>query len=553
MNRNLWMRAAAIAAAAMLSLFYLVPSLAGELPGWWTSTFPSQPIRLGLDLQGGMHLVLEVEADKAVEFSLDRMAEDLKGDLAEKQIPAAEVVRDGGDKIRLRLGDGSRLQEAIELVKERYPTLERASADSAAGTAVFSITRQEVARIREFALEQSLETVRNRVDQLGLSEPVIQRSGDDAILVQLPGETDPERAKSIIGKTAVLEFKLVPESKTVDGFLEDGQDPCRLSEPDRGQKVARANDRAGSAFQVLCGRESDPLTGRSAARAYLVERKTLMTGEVITDARPRPDTNVPGNYLVELEFNARGASLFEQITGQNVGRGLAIVLDNTVYSAPRIQERIGGGRAVITGNFDLREARDLSIVLRAGALPAPVSIAEERTVGPSLGRDSIRRGLLSFAVGAFFVIVFMLFYYRGAGVVADAALLLNVLFLLAALAAFGATLTLPGIAGIVLTIAMAVDANLLINERIREELRLGKTARAAIEAGYDRALPAILDSNVTTFLSGLILFQFGSGPVRGFAVTLCIGILTTVFSAVFCTRTIYDYMIQVRKIRTVSV
>ena len=553
MNRNLWMRVVAIAAAAVLSLLYLVPSLAADLPAWWTSTFPSQPIRLGLDLQGGMHLVLEVQAEKAVEFSLDRMAEDLKGDLAEKQIPAAEVVRDGSDKVRIRLSDGSRLQEAIELVKERYPTLERSAADSAAGTAVFSIMRQEVARIREFALEQSLETVRNRVDQLGLSEPVIQRSGDDAILVQLPGETDPERAKSIIGKTAVLEFKLVPESKTVDGFLEDGQDPCRLSEPDRGQKVTRANDRAGSAFQVLCGRESDPLTGRAAARAYLVERQTLMTGEVITDARPRPDSNVPGNYLVELEFNARGANLFEQITGQNVGRGLAIVLDNTVYSAPRIQERIGGGRAVITGNFDLREARDLSIVLRAGALPAPVSIAEERTVGPSLGRDSIRRGLLSFAVGAFFVIAFMLFYYRGAGLVADAALLLNVLFLSAALAAFGATLTLPGIAGIVLTIAMAVDANLLINERMREELRLGKTARAAIEAGYDRALPAILDSNVTSFLSGLILFQFGSGPVRGFAVTLSIGILTTVFSAVFCTRVIYDYLIQVRKIRTVSV
>ena len=552
MNRNLWLRVGAIAVAVLLSILYLVPSVAGDLPGWWSSTFPTQGIRLGLDLQGGMHLVLEVQADKAVEFSLDRMSEDLKSDLAERQIPA-EVAREGGNAVRIRLADGNRLQEAIDLVKERYPTLERSSADSGTGVAVFTIATREIERIREFALEQSLETVRNRVDQLGLSEPVIQRSGSDAILVQLPGETDPERAKSIIGKTAVLEFKLLPEGKSVESFLEGGKDPCSLSEPERGQLLTRSNDRAGSAFQVLCGREADPMTGRSMSRAYLLERKTLLTGEVITDARPRPDSNVPGNYLVELEFNARGASLFEQITGQSVGRNLAIVLDNTVYSAPRIQERIGGGRAVITGTFDLREARDLSIVLRAGALPAPVTIAEERTVGPSLGRDSIRQGLLSFAVGWFFVVVFMAFYYRGAGFIADAALLLNVLFLLAALAAFGATLTLPGLAGIVLTVGMAVDANLLVNERMREELRLGKTARAAIEAGYDRALPAILDSNVTTMISGLILFQFGTGPVRGFAVTLCIGILTTVFSAVFCTRVIYDYLLQVRKIRTVSV
>jgi preprotein translocase subunit SecD len=229
------------------------------------------------------------------------------------------------------------------------------------------------------------------------------------------------------------------------------------------------------------------------------------------------------------------------------------VLDNTVYSAPRIQERIGGGRAVITGSFDLREARDLTIVLRAGALPAPVTIAEERTVGPSLGRDSIRQGAVSFAVGGFLVVLTMAIYYRGAGVLADAALLLNMGYVLAALAAFGATLTLPGIAGLVLTMGMAVDANVLINERIREELRLGKTVRAAVDAGYERALPAILDSNATTFLSGLILFQFGSGPVRGFAVTLCIGIVTTVFTAVFCTRVVYDYVLQVRKARALSI
>jgi len=256
---------------------------------------------------------------------------------------------------------------------------------------------------------------------------------------------------------------------------------------------------------------------------------------------------------VALELNPRGAKLFEDLTGRSVGRRLAIVLDNTVYSAPVIRERIGGGRASITGNFDIKEARDLAIVLRAGALPAPVTIAEERTVGPSLGKDSIRQGITSFIVGGSLVVLFMLVYYKFAGVLADMALILNVLYLVALLAAFQATLTLPGLAGIVLTLGMAVDANVLINERIREELRLGKTPRAAIDNGYERALPAILDSNITTFLSGLILFQFGSGPIKGFAVTLCIGIVTTVFTAVVCTRVVYDYLLSTRQIKTVSV
>ena len=277
-----------------------------------------------------------------------------------------------------------------------------------------------------------------------------------------------------------------------------------------------------------------------------------MTGDVVSDARVRPSSDLEGPY-VELVLNDSGARLFEKITSDNVGRQLAIILDNTVYSAPVIREKIGGGRASITGNFDIKEARDLAIVLRAGALPAPVTIAEERTVGPSLGKDSIRQGILSFMVGGALIVVFMILYYKFAGVLADLAVILNVLLLMAALAAFEATLTLPGIAGIVLTVGMAVDANVLINERMREELRLGKNARAAIEAGYERALPAILDSNITTFLSGLILFQFGSGPVKGFAVTLCIGIITTVFTAVFCTRVVYDYLLANRRLTTLSV
>jgi preprotein translocase subunit SecD len=306
--------------------------------------------------------------------------------------------------------------------------------------------------------------------------------------------------------------------------------------------------------QVLNSADVDTSSGSSRGRRlkYLVQSQTLMTGDTIADALVRPATQTEGPH-VALEFNARGAKQFDDLTGRSVGKRLAIILDNTVYSAPVIRERISGGRASITGNFDIKEARDLAIVLRAGALPAPVHVAEERTVGPSLGKDSIRQGITSFVVGGSLVVLFMLVYYKFAGVLADLALILNVVYLVAALAILQATLTLPGIAGIVLTLGMAVDANVLINERIREELRLGKTARAAIDAGYERALPAILDSNITTFLSGVILFQFGSGPIKGFAVTLCIGIVSSVFTAVVGTRVVYDYLLSARRLQTVSI
>jgi preprotein translocase subunit SecD len=286
--------------------------------------------------------------------------------------------------------------------------------------------------------------------------------------------------------------------------------------------------------------------------AYVLESRTLMTGEYIQDARVRPSEQLQGPY-VELILNSTGAKLFEQITAANVKRRMAIVLDNNVYSAPVIQERIGGGRASITGNFDIKEARDLSIILRAGALPAPVEIVEERTVGPSLGQDSIRQGITSFIVGGSLVVIFMIAYYKGAGLVAVVALAFNVLYMIAILVGFQAVLTLPGIAGMVLTVGMAVDANVLINERIREEIRAGRAVRSAIEAGYQNALPAILDSNVTTFLSGVILFQFGTGPIKGFAVTLCAGILTTVITAVYLTKVYYEYRISARKLERISI
>jgi preprotein translocase subunit SecD len=345
-----------------------------------------------------------------------------------------------------------------------------------------------------------------------VSEPTIQRAGQNGILIQLPGEQDPERAKRLIGRTAQLEFRLLAEGDSPDAVTLKGEDVDRLSHTRQ-------------------------------ETTYRVEPNVLMTGDVVADARHRPGQYGDAPY-VSLTLNGHGAQIFERITSENVGRRLAIVLDGKVESAPVIRERIGGGHAQISGNFSLDEARDLAIVLRAGALPAPVRIAEERTVGPSLGRDSINAGLKSFIIGSSAVVLFMLIYYRTAGLIADVGLIVNLLILMAVLAGFQATLTLPGIAGIVLTVGMAVDANVLINERIREELRRGQTANAALEAGYSRALPAILDTNITTFLAGLVLFQFGSGPIKGFALTLCIGIATTVFGAVFSSRVFHELSVR---------
>jgi preprotein translocase subunit SecD len=386
------------------------------------------------------------------------------------------------------------------------------------------LDEREIQRVRSGVVEQALKVIRNRIDQFGVAEPTIQAQGSDEIVVQLPGIQDPQRAKELIGRTAQLEFKLVAQGAQ-----------------------AGTPEQPGPGVQVLSGKGD---TG--GRRSYLVERRTLLTGDAIVDAKVRPGSATEG-MAVDFEFDARGGRVFGEITSASVGRQLAIILDDSVESAPVIREPITGGSGQITGRFDIAEAQDLANVLRHGALPAPLRLQEERTVGPSLGRDSIARGRTSFIVAGVAIVVFMLLYYRGGGVIANLALLVNVLLLLGAFAAFGFTLTLPGIAGIVLTIGMAVDANVLILERVREELRLGKSARAALEAGYERAWSAILDSNATTFLSGLILFQFGSGPVRGFAVTLCLGILTTMLTAVYGTRAVYDWLATGRRFSTVSV
>lgn len=527
MSRGLLYRVLLIVILTVGAGVYLVPTFVTTLPEWWSGLLPSRKIRLGLDLRGGTHLLLSVDIEKALDNALGQNAEELRRALREAKVSGVEIER-AGQVLHLQVATQEAKNAAEKVLSEQFPTLTREGAPSSVeGEITLVFDRREIQRLREYIFDQSLETIRNRIDQFGVAEATVQRQGDRDIVVQLPGIQDPARAKALIGKTALLEFKLVAEGE-------------------------QATTAGGDGTVVLKGEEVEPLSGRPRKVDYTLEKKTLMTGDVIADAHVRPGVDIEGPY-VELVLNDRGARLFETITGENVGRSLAIILDNTVYSAPVIKEKIGGGRASITGNFDIKEARDLAIVLRAGALPAPVTIAEERTVGPSLGKDSINQGLLSFAVGGTLIVIFMVVYYKFAGLLADLAVMLNVLLLFAVLAAFEATLTLPGIAGIVLTIGMAVDANVLINERMREEIRLGKSPRGAVDAGYERALPAILDSNITTFLSGVILFQFGSGPVKGFAVTLCIGILTTVFTSVFCTRVVYDYLLSRRRMVALSV
>jgi len=523
MRRSVAIRTGLFILATLVAIVYLIPTFVTSLPSWWTDYLPSDRIHLGLDLQGGSHLVLEVKVDKAIENNIERIKTDLTNLLRERGISGVTVERVKGTQLDVK-SPAANVERLRGLLKSDFANLEIIDTQTSAGTTDFFLTlsKEELRSLRDYAVDQSLETIRNRIDQFGVSEPTIVREGQQEILIQLPGIQDPERAKEIIGKTALLEFKLVDDNANTEDAIKN---------PPPGDEVLYARD------------------GKTP---YVVQSRALMTGEYIVDARVRPSQQLQGPY-VELILNARGARLFEQITAANVKRRLAIVLDNRVYSAPVIQERIGGGRASITGSFDIKEARDLAIILRAGALPAPVEIAEERTVGPSLGSDSIQQGVVSFVVGSSLVILFMILYYKGAGVLADVALIFHILFLLAILAAFKAVLTLPGIAGIVLIAGMAVDANVLINERIREELRLGRSVRAAIEAGYERALPAIIDTNVTTFLSGVILFQFGTGPIKGFAVTLCVGILTTVVTAVFMTRIYYDWRMSTRKLEHISI
>lgn len=507
------------------SFVLLIPSFWPNLPSWLGAMNTLPKIQLGLDLQGGTHLLLEVQLDDAVNAALRRRGDDLKRAMKENKLDQPSITQQADGSLVIQLKNPDQRSAFLDLAGKMAPDLTLASVANSSGSYTATFRQRDLITTRSAAMEQALETIRNRIDQLGVRETTVVREGEADILVQLPGIQDPERAKELIGKTAVLEFKLLDDKR----------------------QLAAGETEAPPGDEIL---EGQPQEG--GATHYLVESPVLMTGETVTDARVRPGAQGQGPY-VTVDLNPAGADTFGTLTTENVGRHLAIILDDTVYSAPVIKEPIPGGHVQITGNFTFEEAHALAIVLRSGALPAPVKIIEERTVGPSLGRDSIHQGELSFVVGAIAVLAFMALYYSGAGILADFGLTLNILLLVCVMAAMQATLTLPGIAGIVLTLGMSVDANVLVNERMREELRAGKSAREAVKAGYERAWSAIRDSNISTFVAGLILFQFGTGPVKGFAVTLCVGVLTGVFSCFVVTRAWYDWRIGMRRLNTISV
>ncbi|MGA2315782.1 MAG: protein translocase subunit SecD [Thermodesulfobacteriota bacterium] len=530
MLRSLKWKLILYTAVTIFAILLLFPTVISQLPPWFTKVIPTDKIRLGLDLQGGMYLLLQVEEEKAVESYVEQVRSNLADALKEQGIPAGKVDR---EKETIVLEVSGSKERVDNLFSQRFPMLHEKASSGEGGIWKYQLVldSRDVENTKRHATEQALEIIRNRIDQFGVLEPEITRQGMNQILIQLPGVKDPERAINLIGKTALLEFKLVDDEGNLEEALKGNVPPGDI---------------------ILYQRSVDPQTGAARRVPYLLKEKTLMTGDVIKDARVALDSQFHEPY-VAIELNDIGARLFEQITGTNVKKRLAIILDNNVYSAPVIQERIAGGRAQITGRFDTKEASDLAIVLRSGSLPAPVKIIEQRTVGPSLGQDSIHKGIISILLSAIVVAIFMVLYYRYSGLIADSALILNVILTLAALALFRATLTLPGIAGLVLTIGMAVDSNILINERIKEELRLGKTVRLAIDQGYHRAFTAIFDSHVAALISGVILYQFGTGPVRGFAVTLCIGLLANLFTAVFVSRLIYDIITLKFAIKRLSI
>ncbi|MHC1724444.1 MAG: protein translocase subunit SecD [Syntrophobacteraceae bacterium] len=530
--KTIGMRALLVLAVLILSVIFLVPSFTSTLPPGWTKILPTEKIRLGLDLQGGIHLALEVEVDKAVENAAERISEEIKDTLRAQKIGFTKVARTGKWDIEATLPSAEQQNEFRQALEREFPRLKWTHAETTPDGAkvLLTLDEKEIQNIRNMAVAQGLETIRNRIDQFGVREPDIRPEGETRILVQLPGIENPQEAINLIGKTAVLEFKLAAQNVS-DQEIREGKLPP-------GVKV----------YSMRPAERSSRGENRIA-----LEDKTVLTGQYITDARVEIGTQGFGGTHIALEFDPQGARVFERVTEANVGRSLAIVLDGVVYSAPQIKERIGGGRAQITGSFTDEEAKVLAIALRTGRLPAPVKILEQRTVGPSLGRESIYTGILASLIGGLGVVVFMVVYYKFSGLIADLALAFNVLLLLAAMAAFGATLTLPGIAGIALTIGMAVDANVLIYERIREELRTGKTPRAAVDTGFERATTTILDSNITTLIAALVLYQFGTGPVKGFAVTLSIGLIANLFTAIFVSKIIFDYLLSERRVKELSI
>ncbi|MCP3466767.1 MULTISPECIES: protein translocase subunit SecD [unclassified Bradyrhizobium] len=519
----------------LLALIVCLCAVPNFFPEAQVKTWPAWAQRrlvLGLDLQGGSYLLLEVDSNYVKRQKLDQIRDDVRRVLRDNKIGYTGLVTKG-DAVEVRVKDTD-LSAALEKIRELSQPLggllgsngQRSLEVSDAGGGLIRLTVPQAAiteRIRQ-TIEQSIQIVEKRVNELGTVEPVIQRQGTDRILVQVPGLQDPTRLKIILGQTAKMEFRMVDTSVPPD-------------QAQRGSLPA----------------ESELLMSASPPNTpYVVKKQVLVAGGDLTDAQPGFDQRT-GEPVVNFKFNTSGARKFSQATQENVGLPFAIVLDNKVISAPVIREPITGGQGQISGSFTVQSANDLAILLRAGALPAPLTVIEERTVGPGLGQDSIEKGELAAYVGSIMVIVFMLLTYRLFGLFANIAVAINVAMIFGLLSLLNATLTLPGIAGIVLTVGIAVDSNVLIYERIREELRGGRNAISAIDAGFKRALATILDSNITTFIAAAVLFYIGTGPVRGFAVTLGIGIITTVFTAFTLTRLIVAWWVRWKRPQSVPI
>lgn len=566
MEREWYWRGAFFALLTLGAIYLLVPTayyfklpaetrndkgaLAEVLPSW----APEKKLNLGLDLQGGIHLVMEVDVDAALRAKAANRGNEIEDQLARDGITGvtSRVV----NKDRVELTVPADKVGAVRKHLAEWGDMEERSQSN--GVFVLAFLPQQIRELKDGAVQQSIKAIRNRIDKFGVSEPTIARRGSNHILVQLPGFKDPAQAKELIGRTAQLEFRMVDESSAAlesVGTIPDGIQPGfdgsdRFLQSENQKQLADfLEDKAPAGRQFALGRIERQ--GQATLwRSWLIEDRAALTGAYLTDARVQFGGDAMNQRpAVGLTFNRRGADLFEKLTGDNVGRRMAIVLDGVVDSAPVIQDRIAGGSAQITMggyrsvNETMQEAQNLALVLKAGALPAPVTIAEQRSVGASLGPELISNGMTALAVGTALVVLFMLLYYRVTGFFADVALILNALFTFAALALFGASLTLPGIAGIVLTLGMAVDANVIINERIREEILAGKSARAAVAAGYEKAFSAILDGNVTTVLAGIVMLQYGTGPIKGFAVTLIIGLIASMFTAIVVTRWLMDLLV----------
>jgi preprotein translocase subunit SecD len=524
-----WKAAAIIVTALVVCLFalpnFFPESVVQKWPGW-----AQRHVVLGLDLQGGSHLLLEVDTNAVRKERLQSLADDVLRVLRQARIPfTGRAIR--GNGVEVHITRDTDVDNALAKLRDLSQPLSgilgvsgQRSVDISQSGGLITLTPSDAAiteRIRQ-AVDQSIQIIERRVNELGLVEPTIQREGVDRILVQVPGLQDPSRLKEILGKTAKLDFRMVDLSMS-----------------------------AQQAAETHPPEDSEILDGEGGAK-YLIEKRVLVSGGDLVDAQPGFDQRT-SEPIVSFRFNSTGARKFAEATQANVGKPFAIVLDNKVISAPVIREPILGGSGQISGSFTVQQANDLAILLRAGALPAPLTIIEERTVGPGLGQDSINAGEHAAYAGAALVIVFMFATYGLFGLFANIAVAINVAMIFGVLSMLSATLTLPGIAGIVLTVGIAVDSNVLIYERIREEVRAGRTAINAIDAGFSRALATILDSNITTFIAAAVLFYIGTGPVRGFAVTLGVGILTSLFTAFTMTRLIMAYWVRLWRPRTVPI